>query len=47
MWDNLKTNTQKSSIDLDLVLDGWPWKDWIPAINNPIFINISEQATQE
>jgi hypothetical protein len=45
--DNLKTNTQKSSIDLDFVLDGGPWKDGIPAINNPIFINISEQDTQE
>lgn len=45
--DNLKTNTSKSSIDLDLILDGWPWKDGIPAINEPKFIKIHEERTQK
>lgn len=40
--DNLKTNTSKSSIDLGKILDWWPWKNWIPAINHPVFIQISE-----
>lgn len=47
IWDNFKTNTQKSSINLDLVLDGWPWKDGIPAIDNPVFISLWESNTQE
>lgn len=38
----LTTNTDKRSIDLFEVLDGWPWKDWIPAINNPEFISQEE-----
>lgn len=40
--DKLKTNTKKTSIDIKLVLDWWPWKDWIPAINKPNFLSISE-----
>jgi len=44
--EGLKTNTAKKSIDLDLVLDWWPWKDGIPAINNPKFIKISEDEDQ-
>jgi len=38
----LKTNTYKSSIDLDLILSGGPGKDGIPAINEPKFISIQE-----
>ncbi len=38
----LKTNTAKSSIDLSLVLNWWPWKDWIPAINKPKFLDIKK-----
>ncbi len=37
--DNLNTNTAKISIQLGLILDGGPWKDGIPAINNPKFIS--------
>lgn len=44
--DNLKTDTSKKSIDLNLILNGWPWKDWIPAINNPKFIKHSQVNTQ-
>lgn len=36
---NLKTNTAISSIDIDLVLWGWPTKDGIPAINEPEFLS--------
>ncbi len=32
-----KTNLNKRSIDLNLILDGGPGKDGIPAINNPTF----------
>ena len=46
MRDDLKTNTSKKSIDLNLVLDGWPWKDWIPALNNAKFIEHSQIITQ-
>jgi hypothetical protein len=38
--DRLKTNTEKSLIPLDEVLDGGPGKDGIPAINNPVFTEI-------
>lgn len=41
--DLLKTNTAKKSIDLNLVLDWWPWKDWIPAINDPVFTEVAKQ----
>lgn len=39
---NFRTDTTKSSIELDKVLSGGPGKDGIPAINNPSFININE-----
>ncbi len=38
----LLTNTDKTSIDLDLVLGWWPAKDWIPAIDGPEFYSIEE-----
>ena len=38
----LLTNTDKTSIDLDLVLGGWPEKDWIPSIDNPEFYSIKD-----
>jgi len=38
--DGLKTNTENKSISLSDVLDWGPGKDWIPAINNPKFLNI-------
>ena len=44
--DNLATNTSKSSIDLNLVLDGGPWKDGIPAINNPKFLSQKDAESQ-
>jgi thiol-disulfide isomerase/thioredoxin len=44
---NLNTNTAKSSIPFNLILNWWPWKDGIPAINEPEFIEISEQDTQK
>ncbi len=41
-FDGLKTNTAITSIPLDLVLDGGPGKDGIPAITNPKFISVVE-----
>ena len=38
----LKTNKSKKSIDLDKIINWWPWKDWIPAINNPKFLTIKD-----
>ena len=38
----LQTNTDKTSIDLDLVLGWWPAKDWIPSIDRPEFYSIEE-----
>lgn len=38
-FPELSTNTQKSSIDLDKVLDGGPQKDGIPAIKTPNFVS--------
>ena len=40
--NGLKTNTAKSSIDLEKILDWGPWKDGIPAINKPVFLNIKQ-----
>lgn len=40
--EGLKTNTAITSIPLDLVLDGGPGKDGIPAITSPKFTNVSE-----
>jgi hypothetical protein len=42
-----KTNLNKRSIDLNLILDGGPGKDGIPAINNPKFVSISEAKTKD
>ncbi|NIM58240.1 MAG: DUF3179 domain-containing protein [Candidatus Aminicenantes bacterium] len=42
-----KTNLNKRSIDLDLILDGGPGKDGIPAINNPRFVSISETKIKD
>ncbi len=36
----LATDTWKTSIDLNLVLEWWPSKDGIPSIDNPKFYNI-------
>ena len=44
--DWLNTNTAKKSIDLKLILDWWPGKDWIPAINNPKFLKISDASDE-
>ncbi len=44
--EGLNTNTAKRSVDLGLILNGWPWKDGIPAINNPQFIKIPEGDSQ-
>ena len=38
----LKTNTAKTSIPLEKVLDGGPGKDGIPALTNPKFVNVKE-----
>ena len=38
----LKTNTDKTSINLDLILGWGPAKDWIPAIDEPKFYSIEE-----
>ena len=40
----LKTNTAITSIPLDLVLDGGPGKDGIPALTNPKFTSLSDAA---
>ncbi len=40
----LQTNTSKSSIPLNAVLDGVPSKDRIPALNNPKFVDISNAS---
>lgn len=42
-----KTNLNKRSIDLNLILDGGPGKDSIPAINNPSFVSISEMKIKD
>jgi hypothetical protein len=42
--DGLQTNTALKSIDLWLVLDGWPWKDGIPSINKPQFVAIEDNS---
>ena len=38
----LKTNTNKTSIPLDKVLDGGPGKDDIPALTNPKFTSVED-----
>ncbi len=44
--DGLATNTAKSSIDTNLILDGGPGKDGIPSINDPEFLPQSEAEKQ-
>ncbi|MFK7779583.1 MAG: DUF3179 domain-containing (seleno)protein [Candidatus Gracilibacteria bacterium] len=44
--EGLNTNTTKKSIDLNLILDGGPGKDGIPAINNPQFLSIDDAKGQ-
>lgn len=38
------TNTEKTSIDLNELIDGGPGKDGIPAINNPGFVSQTQAA---
>lgn len=38
------TNTEKTSIDLNELIDGGPGKDGIPAINNPRFVSQTQAA---
>ena len=40
----LSTDTSKTSINLDEVLDGWPGKDGIPSIDTPSFVSISDPS---
>ncbi len=42
--DGLATDTSKTSIDLELVLDWWPWKDGIPSIDTPSFVQIDDES---
>ncbi len=42
----LSTNTDKTSIDLELVLDGWPGKDGIPSIDEPTFVDIEDASNE-
>ena len=44
---DLKTNLRKRSIDLNLILDGGPGKDGIPAIHSPKFVKADEASLQE
>lgn len=37
--DQLSTITSIRSVSLDKILDGWPWKDGIPALTNPKFVS--------
>lgn len=41
-FSDLKTDTSKRSIELTSILDWGPWKDWIPAINSPKFLSITD-----
>lgn len=40
--DKLKTNTSKTSIGLNEILDGGPGKDGIPALTNPSFTTVKQ-----
>jgi hypothetical protein len=42
----LTTDTSIRSVPLEEILDGWPWKDWIPAISFPSFISVGEASQQ-
>ena len=39
---DLKNTNKEPRIDLKNLLSWWPWKDWIPSIDNPIFENLDE-----
>lgn len=43
----LQTDFSKTSIDLELVMNGGPAKDGIPSIDNPTFISTSQASTVE
>ena len=43
----LKTNTAKTSIPIEKVLDGGPGKDGIPALTNPKFVSVKETNTAD
>jgi hypothetical protein len=40
--DGLQTDTSQRSVELDLILDGGPGKDGIPAINEPLFVSFAD-----
>lgn len=42
----LESDTSIRSVPLDKILDGWPGKDWIPALSFPEFISIQETLQQ-
>lgn len=46
-FQNLKTNLKKRRIDLNLILDGGPGKDGIPAIHSPRFVAVDEANLRE
>lgn len=46
-FKGLKTNLNKRSIDLDLILEGGPGKNGIPAINYPKFISIDKTKLKD
>ena len=43
----LDTNTDKTSINLDLILSGGPGKDGIPALSNPKFVGIDNAQLED
>jgi DNA-directed RNA polymerase subunit M/transcription elongation factor TFIIS len=47
IFDAFNTDTSQYSIDLDLVLDGGPPKDGIPALTNPDFVSASESTSPD
>lgn len=47
VFKNFKTNTDKKSIDLSLLLSGGPGKDVIPAINNPKFVPLTKTKLKD
>lgn len=46
-FQGFKTNLNKSSIELNLILEGGPGKEGIPAINNPKFVKINEAKIRD
>jgi len=43
----LMTNTDILSIDINDVLDGWPGKDWIPALHKPLYRTVEESVERD